>query len=70
MKRNKEKIYKVYDKIIDWFDSHRTKDLRMEKVYLDFIQAHISMNSNIYLSLIIFRFLCCVQYMKFHLQQC
>lgn len=38
---DKEKVYEVYDKIIDWFDDNRTKDLSMEQSYLDFIQQHI-----------------------------
>ncbi|WP_115712368.1 methyltransferase domain-containing protein [Legionella sainthelensi] len=40
-KKNKDKVYLVYDEIIDWFDSHRNKKLDMEKFYLDLLQNHI-----------------------------
>ncbi len=36
----------------------------------DEITGESKTTPDIYLSLIIFRFLCCVQYMKFHCQQC
>lgn len=39
--RNKNKVYQVYDEIIDWFDSHRNKELTMERFYLNLIQKHI-----------------------------
>ena len=44
---HKEKVYLIYDEIIDWFDNHRRKDLSMEKSYLDLLQKHISVNGNI-----------------------
>ncbi|RUR16032.1 class I SAM-dependent methyltransferase [Legionella sp. km535] len=45
--RNKEHVYQVYDDLIDWFDNARTKDLKMEKSYLNLIQKHLSLNSKI-----------------------
>lgn len=39
-KADKRKVYEVYNKIIDWFDAHRSKDLSMEKFYLELIQSH------------------------------
>ena len=42
----KIKTYEQYDKIIDWFDEHRNKEL-MEKTYLDFIIEHIPANGSI-----------------------
>lgn len=38
--KNKNKVYQVYDEIIEWFDSHRNKELIMEKFYLNFIQQY------------------------------
>jgi len=38
--RNKNKVYQVYDEIIDWFDSHRNKELTMENFYLNLIQKY------------------------------
>lgn len=35
-KRNKEKVYKAYEKIVQWFDNARTKTL-MESKYLNLI---------------------------------
>src|SRR5271155_14891 len=35
-----KKVYQIYDKIIEWFDEHRTKTL-MEKEYLDLIANSI-----------------------------
>lgn len=46
-KRNKDNVYQVYDEIIDWFDNARTKDLKMEKSYLNFIQNHLPLKSKI-----------------------
>ncbi len=40
-KSNKKKVYQVYNKIIHWFDTHRSKDLKMEKFYLNFIKNRI-----------------------------
>jgi dihydrofolate reductase/ubiquinone/menaquinone biosynthesis C-methylase UbiE len=45
--RNKKKVYLVYDEIIDWFDSHRSKELDMEKFYLNLLQNHVSQGSKI-----------------------
>ncbi|KTD50865.1 class I SAM-dependent methyltransferase [Legionella quateirensis] len=39
--RNKDKVYQVYDEIIYWFDDNRSKDLNMEKFYLNFIQKYL-----------------------------
>lgn len=39
--RNKDKVYLVYDEIIDWFDTHRSKELIMEKFYLNLIQDYL-----------------------------
>lgn len=39
-KFNKSKVLEVYEKISDWFDAHRNKDL-MEKKYLDLIVSKI-----------------------------
>lgn len=38
---NKDNVYLIYDEIIDWFDSHRNKDLTMEKFYLNFLQKYL-----------------------------
>lgn len=38
--RNKNKVYQVYDEIIDRFDSHRYKELTMENFYLNLIQKY------------------------------
>lgn len=46
-KKNKDNVYQVYDEIIDWFDNARTKDLTMEKFYLNFIQKHLPLKSKI-----------------------
>ena len=35
-----KKVYKVYDKIFDWFDQHRNKDL-MESYYLNLILDNV-----------------------------
>jgi ubiquinone/menaquinone biosynthesis C-methylase UbiE len=40
-KSNKKKVYLVYDKIIHWFDAHRSKELKMEAFYLNFIKNHV-----------------------------
>ncbi|MEM1243370.1 MAG: class I SAM-dependent methyltransferase [Pseudomonadota bacterium] len=45
--QSKDKVYKIYDKIIDWFDAHRSKDLTMEKRYLDYIISKIPVNSQV-----------------------
>ncbi|MGQ3889976.1 class I SAM-dependent DNA methyltransferase [Legionella sp. CNM-1927-20] len=46
-KKNKDKVYQVYDEIIDWFDNNRRKDLIMEKFYLNFIQKYLPPRSTI-----------------------
>ncbi len=46
-KRNKDNVYRVYDEIIHWFDNARTKDLNMEKSYLNFIQKLLPLKSKI-----------------------
>lgn len=38
---NKDKVYLIYDEIAEWFDSHRNKDLTMERSYLDILQTQI-----------------------------
>ncbi|STX52351.1 methyltransferase [Legionella busanensis] len=45
--KNKDNVYQVYDEIIDWFDDARTKDLKMEKFYLNFIQKYLPLKSKI-----------------------
>ncbi|HIG0327050.1 TPA: class I SAM-dependent DNA methyltransferase [Legionella pneumophila] len=47
VEKNKDKVYQVYDEIVDWFDDNRTKDLTMEKFYLDFIQKCLKPKSKI-----------------------
>lgn len=46
-KSDKNKVYVSYDQIIDWFDEHRTKDLSLERFYLDFIKNNIPVESTI-----------------------
>lgn len=46
-KNNRYKVYRVYDEIIDWFDCHRSKELIMEKFYLDLLQTHIPAKSKV-----------------------
>jgi ubiquinone/menaquinone biosynthesis C-methylase UbiE len=41
-----KKVYKVYDEISDWFDTHRDKSL-MEREYLNFIMQAIPPHSSI-----------------------
>jgi len=45
MKETKD-VYKVYDKIADWFHQNRGQDL-MEKAYLDFVLANIPQDGKI-----------------------
>lgn len=47
MKENKNRVYKVYDLIANWFDEHRTKDLLMEKSYLKYIEENIPLGGKI-----------------------
>lgn len=37
---DKNHVYQSYEKIADWFDQHRSKDLRMEQAYLELVQNH------------------------------
>jgi SAM-dependent methyltransferase len=46
-KRNKDNVYQVYDEIFDWIDNARTKDLVMEKAYLNLIEKHLPIKSKI-----------------------
>jgi ubiquinone/menaquinone biosynthesis C-methylase UbiE len=46
-KGNKHNVFEVYNKIIDWFDSHRNKDLKFESAYLDLISENIESGSSI-----------------------
>jgi 2-polyprenyl-3-methyl-5-hydroxy-6-metoxy-1,4-benzoquinol methylase len=41
IKEKVKTIYLVYNEIRDWFDVHRSKELTMEKFYLDLLQKHI-----------------------------
>ncbi|MBA2649607.1 MAG: methyltransferase domain-containing protein [Legionella sp.] len=41
VRQNKDKVYLVYNEMINWFDSHRNKELTMEKFYLDLLQNNI-----------------------------
>lgn len=45
-KRNKEKVYEAYDKIVDWFDDARTKTL-MESEYLNLIINSVPASSSV-----------------------
>lgn len=45
-KRNKEQVYKAYDKIVPWFDDARTKTL-MESEYLNLIANSIPAGGSI-----------------------
>ncbi len=44
---NKDKVYRSYEKIADWFDSVRMQDLSFEKPYLDMVTTHIKPNGKI-----------------------
>ena len=46
-KKNKHKVYEVYDVIIDWFDKNRSKELTMEQFYLNLIQTYLKPKSKI-----------------------
>ncbi|MBP9777980.1 MAG: class I SAM-dependent methyltransferase [Rickettsiaceae bacterium] len=37
---NKDKVYEDYEKIADWFDNVRMRDLSFEKPYLDLVASH------------------------------
>ena len=43
---NKEKVYKSYEKIVNWFDEHRSRKL-FEKPYLDMIISYLKPGSKI-----------------------
>jgi len=48
MKRtHRNNVYLVYDEIIDWFDANRSKELAMEKFYLNIIQQHLQPHSTV-----------------------
>lgn len=47
MTKERNKVYKVYDQISEWFDKNRSKELIMEKHYLDLITQHIPKGSSI-----------------------
>ncbi len=47
MEKERNNVYKVYDQISEWFDEHRSKELIMEKHYLDLIAQHIPRGSSI-----------------------
>lgn len=42
-----QKVYQIYDKITDWFDAHRRKDLLFEKFYLNLICNQIPSGVNV-----------------------
>ncbi|WP_347573682.1 class I SAM-dependent methyltransferase [Legionella sp.] len=46
IKRNKNQVYKAYEKIVDWFDEARTKTL-MEAEYLNLIISSIPAGASI-----------------------
>jgi 2-polyprenyl-3-methyl-5-hydroxy-6-metoxy-1,4-benzoquinol methylase len=46
-RKNKDNVYLVYDEISNWFDAHRSKELTMERFYLDLLQKHIPAGSKI-----------------------
>lgn len=46
-KSDKNKVYEAYDAIINWFDEHRTKDMSLEKFYINYIESHIPAGGNI-----------------------
>lgn len=46
MKVNKNNVYEAYDKIVDWYDANRSKQL-MEKEYLNLIIQSIPANGSI-----------------------
>lgn len=46
-RKSKDKVYLVYNEIRDWFDAHRSKELTMEKFYLDILQKHIPAGSTV-----------------------
>ncbi|HLB41491.1 MAG TPA: class I SAM-dependent methyltransferase [Gammaproteobacteria bacterium] len=45
-KRNKEKVYECYEKIVSWFDDARTKTL-MESEYLNLIVKSVPAGSSV-----------------------
>lgn len=44
---NKDKVYEDYEKIADWFDSVRMRDLALEKPYLDMVARLTKPNGKI-----------------------
>ena len=45
-KDNRDNVYKSYEKIVDWFDAHRSRDL-MEKEYLDLVVQAIPKDGSV-----------------------
>lgn len=45
-KNNKQNVYQVYDKIVDWFDEHRSRNL-MERPYLDLVVQQLNPGASI-----------------------
>lgn len=43
----KDKVYSLYNKIGEWFDSERSQDLRMEKKHLDRFLSQVKKEGNI-----------------------
>lgn len=46
-KSDRAHVYRAYNDIVDWFDSHRDKSLRMERDYLDLIRQHLPPRASI-----------------------
>lgn len=44
---NKEKVYEDYEKIADWFDDVRMRDLGLEKTYVEMVAALTKPNGKI-----------------------
>lgn len=40
-KSDKDNVYKAYNEIADWFDNHRSKDLSLERYYLEYAKEHL-----------------------------
>jgi ubiquinone/menaquinone biosynthesis C-methylase UbiE len=46
-KSNKEKVFESYEYLVEWFDQHRTKDLSLERSYLNLIMEDLPQNAKI-----------------------
>ena len=46
-KCDKDRVFEAYDEIVSWFDSARTKDLSLEKFYLDYAKKHLPVKGKI-----------------------